>query len=228
MQYHPKATGNRFELRAARVSAACVILYQLLLIALIFIRPELDPSWHTISEWAIGRHGWIMVAAFQISALAYGSLFVAIRRHVVGAAGKVGLVLLGLCAIGTVGVGVFETDPMPFSALGGLSITGSLHILFGGIAMLCLPFAALCINVSLAYRNPSWRSARTALLALAALPLAGMLGFMTHLVVVVAPMGRDAYGPGVPLGWPPRFLFLTYGLWVLAMSDRTTTQGPAR
>jgi hypothetical protein len=46
--------------RAAQLSIAAVITYQLLLIALIFIRPDLDPSWHTISEWAIGPHGWIM------------------------------------------------------------------------------------------------------------------------------------------------------------------------
>lgn len=46
---------------AARLSIGSVITYQILLTALIFIRPDLDPSWHTISEWAIGRHGWLMV-----------------------------------------------------------------------------------------------------------------------------------------------------------------------
>jgi hypothetical protein len=50
---------------AARLSIAAVITYQVTLIALIFIRPDLDPYWHTISEWAIGPYGWIMSLAFS-------------------------------------------------------------------------------------------------------------------------------------------------------------------
>jgi len=69
-------------LTAARLSIAAVIANQVLLMALMFPRPELDPSWHTISEWAIGRHGWVMVLAFLISALSYGSLLVAIKSQV--------------------------------------------------------------------------------------------------------------------------------------------------
>ena len=47
---------------------AGIVSYQILLIVLIFLRPDLDPSWHTISEWAIGRYGWMMSAGFLISA----------------------------------------------------------------------------------------------------------------------------------------------------------------
>ncbi len=46
-------------LGAARLAIAAVITYQLILIALIFVRPDLDFTWHTINEWAIGPHGWI-------------------------------------------------------------------------------------------------------------------------------------------------------------------------
>jgi hypothetical protein len=66
---------------AAGLSIAAVITYQVTLIALIFIRPDLDPSWHTISEWAIGPYGWIMSLAFFVSAVSYGSLFIAIKSH---------------------------------------------------------------------------------------------------------------------------------------------------
>jgi len=66
-------------LTAARLSIAAVITYQLTLIALIFIRPDLDPSWHTLSEWAIGPYGWIMSMAFLVSAVSYAALFVALR-----------------------------------------------------------------------------------------------------------------------------------------------------
>ena len=41
----------------------------MLLIAPIFIRPDLDPSWHTISEWAIGppKDG-LLIADIDIAA----------------------------------------------------------------------------------------------------------------------------------------------------------------
>lgn len=48
---------------AARLAMGAIVAYQLLLSALIFLRPDLAPSWHTISEWAIGRYGWIMSGA---------------------------------------------------------------------------------------------------------------------------------------------------------------------
>jgi len=34
-------------IRAARLAIAAIVLYQLVLIVLIFLRPDLDPSWHT-------------------------------------------------------------------------------------------------------------------------------------------------------------------------------------
>ena len=73
---------------AARLAIAAVCIYQALLAALVFIRPELDPSRQPISEYAIGRLGWIMVLAFLISALSYASLFVAIKSQIRGLAGQ--------------------------------------------------------------------------------------------------------------------------------------------
>ena len=212
-------------LTAARLSIAAVIAYQVLLMALMFLRPELDPSWHTISEWAIGRHGWVMVLAFLISALSYGSLLVAIKSQVQGAWGKFGFALLLLCTIGTVGVGIFVTDPMPLTHEQGLSTTGALHVAFGTSAMLLLPFAALLINLSLALRNPGWVAARRPLLWTAGVPLAALVACVVHLVTVVMPMGVGAYGPGVPLGWPPRLLLLSYLVWLITLGTQVMTIG---
>ncbi|MCI0422904.1 MAG: DUF998 domain-containing protein [Acidobacteria bacterium] len=205
-------------LTAARLSIAAVVTYQVMLIALIFIRPDLDPSWHTISEWAIGRHGWIMVLAFLISAVSYGSLFVAIKSQTRGIRGKIGLGILLICAIGTVGVGVFRTDPMPLTAQKTLSPTGMLHLISGSSALMLLPFAALLINLNLARKNQAWATARRVLLWTGGLPLLGLIGFLVHLAIFVIPLGEDAYGPGVPLGWPPRFLFLTYMVWLITLA----------
>jgi len=213
----PRLTSG-ISLTAARLAIAAVITYQCLLAALIFIRPELDPSWHTISEWALGRYGWIMVLAFLISAVSYGSLFIAIRSQVGGTAGLIGLGILLICTIGTVGVGVFPTDPMPLTAQKGLTTTGVLHVLFGSSAAVLLPLAALLINLNLARKNPAWSTVRRPLLWTAALPLFGFLGSLVHLSIFVIPLGEGAYGPGVPLGWPPRIVFLTYMVWSITLA----------
>ncbi len=210
--------GTAISLAAARLSIAAVCVYQLLLIALIFLRPDLDPSWHTISEWALGRHGWVMVLAFLISAVSYGSLFVAIRSEVRGIGGKIGLGILLICTIGTLGVGVFVTDPMPLTAQKPLSTVGLLHVICGTSALVLLPFAALLINLSLALKNQAWRPARRVLLWTAGIPLLGFVGTQVHFALFVLPLGAAAYGPGVHIGWPPRLLLLGYMVWLITLA----------
>jgi hypothetical protein len=38
------------------------------------------------------------------------------------------------------------------------------------------------------------------------------------MVIFLIPLGDDAYGPGVPLGWPPRFLLLSYMGWLVTLA----------
>src|SRR5690242_1650234 len=99
--------------RAARLAIVAIVSYQIPLIILIFLRPDLAPSRRTISEWAIGRYGWMMSSAFLISALSYAALLVMLKSQVRGKSGRVGLGMLLICTIGATGVGIFTTDPMP-------------------------------------------------------------------------------------------------------------------
>jgi Protein of unknown function (DUF998) len=194
---------------AARLSIVTIIAYQVLMAALIFIRPEIDPSRQPISEYAIGRLGWIMVLAFLISAASYAALFVAIRSQVRGPWGKIGLGLLAICIIGTVGVGIFTADPIAVP-MDALSTRGNLHVIFGGSALFLLPFAALLINLNLARNNSAWATARRALLWTAGVPLFGLVAFIVMVAVIVPAEG-----------WPPRFLFLTYMVWVIVLAGQT-------
>jgi hypothetical protein len=200
---------------AARLAMAAIVFYQVLLIALIFLRPDLNPSWHTISEWAIGPHGWVMSGTFLISALSYAALFVMLRSQLHGLIGRSGQVILLICVIGATGAGIFTTDPLPIRP--PLSTIGTLHVIFGTAQLVLFPFAALLINLSLARKNQAWVQARRALLWMAGLPLFGFLAFVLYTAIFVFPLGPQAYGPGVNIGWPPRFAFLTYMLWVVTL-----------
>jgi hypothetical protein len=187
---------------AAKLSSAAIIAYQILLLAVIFIRPELNPARKPISEYAIGRHGWVMVLAFLTAAVSYGCLFVAVRPLVRGATGRVGRGILGACVVGTAGVGVFVADPVQ-TPLTQLTTIGRLHIICGLGALVLLPFAALLINLDVARANPA---TAPILRWTAGLPLGGLM--LQWILSLVVP----------PEGWPPRALFLTYATWLVVLA----------
>jgi hypothetical protein len=206
-------------LTAARLSIAATVTYQVLLVALLFIRRDVDPSWQTISVYAIGRHGWIMRLAFFISAVSYGALFVAFKSQIQTVPGRIGLGILLICVIGTVGAGVFVTDPLE-TPQNALSTIGTLHVITASIGVMLLPFAALLVNLSLARKNKARSSARRVMLWTAGLPMLGLAGFgvATAIEVPVDDHNVPHYGPGVNIGWPPRIVFLIYTTWLIAVA----------
>ncbi len=80
-----------FSRTAARISTAAAALFLLLLAALHLLEPEIDPSWHMISDYELGRYGFVMVLAFFSLAVSSASLFIAIRLQVRTVAGYIGL-----------------------------------------------------------------------------------------------------------------------------------------
>jgi hypothetical protein len=182
-----------------RLAGAAIITYQLLLAAIILLRPELDPTRKPVSEYAIGRLGWLTVLAFLLAATAYALLLAAVRPLL---RGWLGPGLLGVCVLGTAGVGIFVADPVvtPWPAM---TTTGRLHTVCGLAALVLLPFAALLINREIAGRLPA---AARALRWTGWLPLAGLI--LHALLSTVVP----------PEGWPPRLLFLTYAIWLLTLT----------
>jgi hypothetical protein len=91
-------TPSTISTNAAWAAMGATLTYQVLLGALIFLRPDLDPSWHSISEWAIGPHRWIMSCAFLVSSVSYACLFVMLRTELGKPMGRIGLGILLICA----------------------------------------------------------------------------------------------------------------------------------
>ena len=202
--------------RAAWLTIGTGVAYQALLGALIFSRPDLDASWHSVSEWAIGSDGWIMSGTFLVCSISYLSLFVLLRRQLRSPMGRIGLGILLTCAVGVAGAGIFTTDPMPFRP--PLSIRGTLHVACGTSQLVLFPLAALLISRSLANIQGEWPTARKIVQWTAWLPLFAFLCFAVFTALFVVPLGPHAYGPGVNIGWPPRLAFFTYTLWTLIVA----------
>jgi hypothetical protein len=199
---------------AARLSFAAAATFVLLLAALHFIKPESDPSWHFISEYAIGDYGWIMVLAFLSLALSYISLFVAIHSQLQTIAGRIGLALLLVSALGLTIAAIFTTDPITVSK-DAVTTEGTLHNL-GGTLGIAMPFAAGLTGWKLV-RNPAWSSARRSLLWASGLALVAFVVSFVSLGVMVGQSGGK-FGPEVLVGWPNRFEVVAYSVWLIVVA----------
>jgi hypothetical protein len=203
---------------AATASRVAVVLFHVLLFAMILVRPDIDPYWHTISEYAIGPWGWLMQLAFLTAALSYGLLVVYLWPRVTTTLGYAGLALLVVCTVALIAAGLFVTDPLDTPAE-ALTTRGTLHSVGSVVQLVGLPAAALLLNLGLARRSAGATKAR--LLWTALLPLVALAGFVLHLSIFILPLGDHAYGPGVPLGWPVRFVLLAYGVWVWVLASQS-------
>jgi hypothetical protein len=178
---------------AARLSFARAATFTVLLAALHFIKPGLDPSWHFISEYAIGEYGWIMVLAFLSLAIGYVSLFVSLLSQLQTIAGRIGLALLLVSALGLTIAAIFTTDPITVSE-NAVTTEGTLHNL-GGTLGIAMPFAAALIGWKLA-RNPAWSSAKRPILWATGLALVAFLVSFVSVGVMVSLSGGE-FGPDV-------------------------------
>lgn len=199
---------------AARLSLAATATFLVLLSALHFTKPELDPSWHFISEYAIGDYGWIMVLAFLSLAVGYAALFVAIRSQTRTIVGKIGLALLLVSALGLTIAAVFTTDPITASK-DAATTEGSLHNL-GGTLGIAMPFAAALIGWRL-IRNPAWSSAKRPLLWATGMALVAFLVSFVSVGVMVSQSGGE-FGPDVLVGWPNRIEIVSYSAWLMVVA----------
>jgi Protein of unknown function (DUF998) len=163
----PMTSGHR---PAARIAITAILAYQALSVAAIIANPHWNPLTRQLSEYAIGRQGWLQGAAFLASALSYAVLFAALRPDVHGVSGRAGLGILAYCALATIGVAIFVTDPIT-TAPDAVSAHGSLHVVFGASALVLLPAAALLLTHSLARTHPTRFPSRRALDLIAFLPI---------------------------------------------------------
>lgn len=204
-------------LTAARLSFAASAAFVVLVVALHFLKPELDPSWRMVSEYEIGRFGWVMQLAFLSLALSCVALFVAIQPYVRTAGGKIGLTLLLICAAGMTIAAVFTTDPTTASQ-NELTTRGNLHGLGTLLGVPGFPVAVTLISRSLT-RDGALSSANRSLLWAAALTWVGLLAFAASAALFL-PRSAGGFGPEVLIGWPNRLLVLAYSAWLMVAAWR--------
>lgn len=211
---------DRVVLNAARISIAGAAASLAMLAAVHILKPEFDPSWRMVSEYAIGDYGWVMKLGFICMALACAALFFAIRPYVKTVGGKIGLGFLLATCFGMAMAGVFAIDPITGSA-DQITTHGSLHGLASLIGVPSFPIAAILISVSLG-RNPAVQPFRRLRIGTALLILISLIWMVATIAVLMPSAG--GFGPSVILGWPNRVLFLAYGAWLITTAWSTISR----
>ena len=170
------------------------------LIAILHVlEPEYDPSWRMISEYSLGRHGWVMRLAFVTMAISPAATCVALWRF--GGAWTLGLAAV---ALGALGAAFIDADPI-MTPRAQATPVGRVHTMLGGVCLAGFPPAALFAGVGVA-------TALGWLLAIASVvPLAGLVWFLS----AAAPAHGQGGSPEIRIGWPDRFCLLAYLAWVV-------------
>lgn len=190
---------------ATRTILASAILFLVLLAALLVLKPEIDPAWRFISEYAIGRHGWMMVIAFLSMAASCVATVIALWSQV-WLGGRIGIVFLLIGALGVTLAALFTTDPIT-TPLDAQSTSSQLHGL-GAILGDGIPVGATLITWSLA-RNKSWRPARGWMIGMLAIV------WIIYAWLIMSMPADGNFGPGVAVGWPSRLLMVSYCFWFI-------------
>lgn len=201
----------KISMSAAWLSLVTGLAFLVVLTSLHFIKPEVDPSWQTISIYARGAHGWIMRLNYGLLAISYAALSVAIRSQITNAYSRIGLALLLIASIGAVFAGIGVSDPLE-TPQNALSQSGKIHAFGAAVALWFLPLASLLTSLSLIRKNSAWSPVQGPLLWTIGLPFLGLAVF----VVAFAP-SNGHYGPGVNIGWPNRLASLLYGVWQITL-----------
>ncbi len=201
--------------KAARISFVAAIACLVLLAALHIIKPEFEPSWHFVSEYAIGKYGWVMKLSFFSWAISCITLFTAVRSQIRTTGGKIGLALLFIVGISMIIGGLFVMDPTTANK-DELTIHGDLHALAGIIGIPGLPVAAMLTSVSLA-RNNTRAFVKRSLIWSAHFTWISLV-LMFAILFITLGKSQGKFGPDVLIGWPNRLLVFAYCMWLMTVA----------
>jgi hypothetical protein len=204
-------------LLATVVSGAALLLLHAL-------SPEFAPSWRMVSEYANGRHQWLLTIVFAAWAASSFALVFALWPLRGTSLGSIGLVILLLAGVGQMMGALFDIN----------------HTLHGPAAMIGIPslcIAAVLITLALARRPdiaapPAW-SAHLPWIAFLL-----MIGTLMLFFSSLKAAGVDMSGQSRPLealpagvsgyvGWANRLLFTAAYLWAALTSIAVIRTGTA-
>lgn len=202
----------------AYASITFASLFLAILAWLHFLKPELQPHWRMISEYELGRFGWLMQVAFFCWSLSVFTLLIMIWPSLTSLGGLIGRWWFALIVLALIGAGIFKTNAITDDST---NLANTLHALCGAIVILTFPIAATLVKKSL-LQHAAWATANTSLTIGTLVIWIGMISFFASIIIsrrIDPSAGR--VGPTVYLGWPNRFMVFTYALWLIVVASHS-------
>jgi hypothetical protein len=185
------------------------IIFIVILIALHFIKPEFDPSWRMISEYEIGKNGWLMRVAFFIWAACIASFTITLIQASVKPHYVIDIWLF-IISIAMIGAGIFRTDPIDASTN---SLNDVMHKVFGSIVILTFPIIGTIITVT--YISQEAVRMKVLLIIATTLIWVGQVCFFGVTAIAQRKNPNIKQGsPEIKIGWPNRIMVLSYVIWI--------------
>jgi hypothetical protein len=199
---------------ASRVVIGAATIAIVALGALHVLKPEIHPSRTMISQYALGRFGWVMALCFASFSVAGASLCLALVGRAPSAHGLVGLAFLCLAAVGGAMAALFRMDPMstPHSQM---SFTGRMHGVAFLIGVPSQVLAVLLLSIALGHQGSH---AAAPLLALTAVMWVCLVAMIVIMAMVGPGKPPNPNGPERFLGVPNRLFMIAYGVWLIVVA----------
>jgi len=195
------------------ISTTFSVCFILILILLHFLKRELDPKWRMISEYEIGKHGWLMRFAF----VSWGLSVLFLTIHLASSVSKFSLVAtvwLAIIVFAMFGAAAFITDPITEISR---SVRNTLHTICGVVVILTFPIISTIVAVTI---SGIVKHEQIPFLILAtALTWVGLIGFFaSSWISRKRDPSAGRVGPTIYLGWPNRIMVLFYSSWICTIS----------
>ncbi len=202
----------------ATLTIASGTLSLLSLLMLHFVSPEYKPSWRMISEYAMGKHKWLITSFFLLWGLSSFLLSILLWNTVTTTSATIGVVLLIVSGIGEVMGGLFDVKHKWHGAAFLLGVPS-------------LPIAALLICYNLVHLE-NWSNYLSSIVAashstwISLIVMAAAMGIMfAGFKKAGLPMDKNAEAPekvpdGVIAlgGYANRLLVFCYVLWLIVIA----------
>jgi len=206
----------------ALLTISCAALSLFCLLMLHFVSPEYKPSWRMISEYAMGRHKYLITSFFVCWGLSSVFLSLLLWSNVNTVWGTVGVILLFVSSIGEIMGGLFD-------------INHKHHGLAFLLGVPTLPAAALLIGYDL-IRTPGFEGQASSIVLLSHAPWISLVVMGASMAIMIVGFKKAGIlvGPNVqpPKTVPPgvialagyanRLLVVSYVGWLILIAGYYT------
>ena len=186
----------------ATLAIGLCVAFLAILSVLHVLEPEFNPP-HLISEYQLGRFGWLMSLAFFCLGAASLALFAPARQAIHTRSGRFGNWGLLIIGVGYFCAGIFPPDPKWFAG-GLLHGIGGLVVIFGS------PMVFTLVSKGFA-RNEASATAARPLIWTAALTWLSLSLFCGSIIA----FGGAPRSDGIVVGWTNQILITSFVLWFL-------------